>query len=159
VPDRLVHAGMLNYPVRPASTVRFFATARGTKDDGSLPTATELWKALAGAGFGPNLMLFAQGTARPGDWPFESAAAVPPMPPEETVAFRGEGSWPSGQLPTALRMASGPSIQFWMVWEHSDAPQQVATGLSAMGADVRMGLLTGFLMGLGMGISKGSRRR
>ena len=57
MPDRLVRAGMLNYAVRPASTVRFFATARGTKEDGSLPTATELWKTLAGAGFGANLVL------------------------------------------------------------------------------------------------------
>lgn len=159
MPDRLVRAGFLNYAVRPASTVRFFATARGTKEDGSLPTATELWKTLAGAGFGANLVLFAQGTARPGDWPSEPAVVAPRMPPEETVAFRGEGSWPGGQLPTAIRMALGPSIQFWMVWEHSDAPQQVATGLSAVGRDIRMGLLTGFLMGLGVGISNGSRRR
>ncbi len=159
MPDRLVRAGMLNYAVRPASTVRFFATARGVKDDGSLPTSTELWRTLAGAGFGKNLMIFMEGTARPGDWPNEPPDFVPRMPAGETVMFRGEGSWPSGELPTAIHMAVGPSIQFWMVWEHFDAPQRVATGLSAVGSDVRMGLLTGFLFGLGVGVSKGSRRR
>lgn len=161
MPDRLVRAGFLNYAVRPASTVRFYATARGVKDDGSLPTSTELWRTLAGAGFGKNLMVFTEGTARPGDWPNEPPDFVPTrMPLDDTVTFRGEGSWPSGELPTAIRMAVGPSIQFWMVWEHTDAPQRVATGqLSGVGGDVRMGMLAGFLLGLGIGVSKGGRRR
>ena len=142
--DRLVPVGFWSYAVRPRGAVRFFATCRGTRSDGSPATTGDLRAALLAAGFGPDLLLWTDPRARPGDWPFERSDAAPPLGAGD-VAVWGEGSWPTDKLPTAVSLPSGPSVQFWTVWEHT-ASMPVASSAGAPRARGRGAVASGDLL-------------
>jgi len=156
--DRYIAPGLWSYAVRPGA-VRFYASSRGTKADGSTPSTVELWQSLKKAGFGADLRLWPQRAGRPGDWPNEDPEKVPNLTEPDAVIFRGEGSWTRGELPTAVEMQLGPRIQFWMVWQHDDAANGARVGGDGAGGPIRFGMFLGLILGAGLAVSRTTHKK
>jgi len=145
--------------VRPGASLRFYASSRGTKSDGTTPSNVELWQSLKKAGFDADLRLWPQGAGRPGDWPAEDPEKLPPIEEPAALIFRGEGSWARGELPTAIEMQLGPRIQFWMVWEHNDVSNGARVSGEGRSGPLRFGVFLGLLFGAGIAVSRTTHKR
>jgi hypothetical protein len=138
--DVPVSVSLTSFAVRPRGTYRFYATAR---TEGAPLQTAEIWRALTQVGFGRDLQLWPSG--QPSDWPGED---VPPVRAGQIVV-RGQGSYTGNQLSTVVHLPSGPTLQIWSVWEHTDAAsgqEGLPKGLSAA-APVGLLLLGLLLLG------------
>ena len=146
--DWRVPASLTSFAVTPRATCRFYATVR--TEGAALPTP-EVWRALTLAGFGSDLQLWPSG--QPSDWPVED---VPPLRAGQVV-LRGQGTYGGNSLPTVVHLPSGPTLQIWNVWEHSEAATGELLGESRGAAP--LGLLLLGLLGLAVGAPRARGRR
>jgi hypothetical protein len=159
VTDRYIAPGLWNYAVRPGGTVRFYASSRGAKADGTMPSTGELWLWLKNAGFdGTELRLWPLSAGRPVDWPSEDPDKLPPPMEPDAIIFRGEGRWAKSDLPTAIEMQLGPRIQFWMVWQHEERGSARVSGDGRNGP-LRFGVFLSLLFGAGIAVSRTAHKQ
>lgn len=144
--DVPVSVSLTSFAVRPRGTYRFYATARA---DGVPLQTAEIWRALTQVGFGRDLQLWPSG--QPSDWPGED---VPPVRAGQIVV-RGQGTYVGNQLSTVVHLPSGPTLQIWSVWDHTDSGS--GGDVEGKSAAAPLGLL---LLGLlGLAIASPGRRR
>ena len=148
--DVPVSVSLTSFAVRPRGMYRFYATAR---TEGAPVQTAEIWRALTQVGFGRDLQLWPSG--QPSDWPGED---VPPVRAGQVVV-RGQGTYAGNQLSTVVHLPSGPTLQIWSVWEHTDAGSG-EDSRHAEGASVAapLGLLILGLLGLAFS-SPGRKRK
>jgi hypothetical protein len=148
--DLPVSVSLTSFAVRPRGAYRFYATAR---TEGAQLPAAEIWRALTQVGFGRDLQLWPSG--QPSDWPGED---VPPVRAGQIVV-RGQGTYTGNQLSTVVHLPSGPTLQIWNVWEHTDAGSGEASRPADGGsAAAPLGLLLLGLLGLAFA-SPGRKRK
>lgn len=115
--DVVLPANPGGYDVPYGTDVRFYATSRGAKADGTPATIQDYQTAFVRAGFGSDIWLQFASTPVPGDWPSEN---VPAPSPEETV-LRGRGTWQGkGSMSGSLSVGTGPTVTIWQAWQHTD---------------------------------------
>ncbi len=123
--DVALSANPSGYDVPYGTNVRFYATSRGAKADGTLATIEDYQTAFVRAGFGSDIWVQFASVPVPADWPSENV----PVPSAAETVLRGRGTWQGkGSMSGSLSVGwSGPTVTIWQAWQHTDAAAPTPT--------------------------------